>query len=78
MEELENVPRGHGNIKATYSSSSPGIRLNPEATRAEKMAFPGIYKWFLTGIASFLELIGLLKKSNSWGILQNYLSTIMH
>ena len=33
VEESENVPRGHGNIVATLELS-PGIRLNPVATRA--------------------------------------------
>ena len=48
MEELENVPRGHGNILAKFGLLSPGIRLNPEAIRAVTIGLPRESEGYLT------------------------------
>ena len=72
VEELENVPRGHGNNVAVDGSLSPGIRLNPEANRASNKRWPPS-RYSSTWIASVSELIGLLEESNSYGILEHYL-----
>ena len=67
MLELENVPRGHGNILAKLELL-PGICLNPEATRAATMISPGFHMGYVTLIASVAESIGLLEENNSCGI----------
>ena len=59
-EELENVPTGHGR-KNQKSSFCSGVRVNPDASRAEIQTFPF---WDLgrgTAIDSVSDKYGFLK-----------------
>lgn len=62
-EELENVPRGHGNNVATPWLLS-GILLNPEAKRAEIRTSANTSEGSVKRKASARELIAFLGKNN--------------
>ena len=63
-EELENVPRGHGNNVAIVWLLSR-LLLNPEAKRAEKASFSERPLGTVILIASFRELTGFLRDNIS-------------
>ena len=59
-EELENVPTGHGR-KNQKSSFCSGVRVNPDASRAEIQTFPFSDVGRGTAIDSVSDKYGFLK-----------------
>ena len=59
-EELENVPTGHGR-KNQKSSLCSGVRVNPDASRAEIQTFPFSDLGRGTAIDSVSDKYGFLK-----------------
>ena len=60
-EELENVPTGHGR-KNQKSSFCSGVRVNPDASRAEIQTFPFWDSGRGTAIDSVSDKYGFLKR----------------
>ena len=60
-EELENVPTGHGR-KNQKSSFCSGVRVNPDASRAEIQTFPFSDLGRGTAIDSVSDKYGFLKR----------------